>query len=78
MTRKKTDHRKQERMARLMIRIAARSSRNQTLLDRLCRMVLNRATALPPEQDFMRDPLIDNDQGFDPDELDRYQRGETA
>ena len=33
MTRKKTDHRKQERMARLMIRIAARSSRNQTLLD---------------------------------------------
>ncbi|WP_428481179.1 hypothetical protein [Pyruvatibacter mobilis] len=78
MTRKKTDHRKQERMARLMIRIAARSSRNQTLLDRLCRMVLNRATALPPEEDFLRDPLIDNDEGFDPDELDRYQRGETA
>jgi hypothetical protein len=78
MTRQKTNHRKQERMARLMIRIAARSSRNQTLLDRLCRMVLNRATALPPEEDFLRDPLIDNDEGFDPDELDRYQRGETA
>jgi hypothetical protein len=40
--------------------------------------VLNRATALPPEKDFLRDPLIDNDEGFDPDELDRYQRGETA
>lgn len=78
MSRKKTDHRKQERIARLMIRMAARSSRNQTLLDRLCRMVLNRATALPPDKDFMRDPLIDNDQGFDPDELDRYQRGEIA
>jgi hypothetical protein len=31
---------------------------------------------LPPEEDFMRDPLIDNDEGFDPEELDRYQRGE--
>jgi anaerobic selenocysteine-containing dehydrogenase len=28
------------------------------------------------EQDFLRDELIDNDEGFDPDELDRYQRGE--
>ena len=29
-----------------------------------------------PDEDFMRDPIIDNDQGFDPEELDRYQRGE--
>ena len=61
-----------------MIAMAARSSRNQSLLDRLCRALLNRATAVPPEQDFMRDPLIDNDEGFDPEELERYQRGELS
>ncbi len=57
--------------------MAARSSRNTTFVDRLCRRLLNRVTTRPPETDFMRDPLIDNDQGFDPDELDRYQRGES-
>ncbi|NCF20031.1 MAG: hypothetical protein GWP63_17490 [Haliea sp.] len=65
-----------EFMGKLMVAMAARSSRNRSLLDRLCRRALNRLTALPPEEDFMRDPLIDNDEGFDPEELDRYQRGE--
>jgi 2-hydroxychromene-2-carboxylate isomerase len=72
------DIRKKERSARLMIWMAARSSRNQTFIDRLCRKLIERATAVAPEDDFMRDPLIDNDEGFDPDELDRYQRGEIA
>lgn len=40
--------------------------------------MLEKAMAVSPEHDFMRDPIVDNDQGFDPDELDRYQRGETA
>lgn len=72
------DIRKKERSARLMVWMAARSSRNQTFIDRLCRALIVRATTVAPEDDFMRDPLIDNDEGFDPDELDRYQRGETA
>ena len=72
------DIRKKERSARLMMWMAARSSRNKTLIDRLCRRLIVRATTVDPEKDFMRDPLIDNDEGFDPDELDRYQRGETA
>ncbi len=72
------DIRKKERSARLMVWMAARSSRNQTIIDRLCRTLIVRATTVAPEDDFMRDPLIDNDEGFDPDELDRYQRGETA
>jgi|TARA_R110002072_G_scaffold277793_1_gene439561 hypothetical protein len=72
------DIRKMERSVRLMTWMAARSSRNQTFIDRLCRKLVERATVVAPEDDFMRDPLIDNDQGFDPDELDRYQRGEQA
>jgi len=72
------DIRKKERSARLMTWMAARSSRNKTLIDRLCRKLIVRATTVPPEKDFMRDEFIDNDEGFDPDELDRYQRGEAV
>ena len=68
--------RKRERAATLGLWMAARASRNRSWLDRLCRKMVARATRVEPAQDFMRDPLIDNDLGFDPDELDRYQRGE--
>ncbi len=77
MTSKEKEIRSLERSSRLSIWMAGRSSRNQSLLDKLCRLMVTRATAVDPEKDFMRDPLIDNDQGFDPDELDRYQRGEA-
>jgi hypothetical protein len=76
MTTHLKDRRRLERNARLLIWLVARSSRNRSLLDRLCRLIVNRATAVKPDADFMRDPLIDNDPGFDPDELDRYQRGQ--
>ena len=62
--------------ASLMLRMVARSSRNKSWLDKLCRRMINKAVARPPEDDFMRDELIDNDLGFDPDELDRFQRGQ--
>ena len=68
--------RKQERSARLAIWMAGRSSRNKSVLDKICRWMVARETAIAPEHDFLRDELIDNDQGFDPDELERYQRGE--
>lgn len=67
--------RRRERNARLALWLVDRSSRNRTLLDRLCRVLIERAMKRPHENDFMRDPLIDNDRGFDPDELDRYQNG---
>ena len=65
-----------ERRAKLTIWMVARSSRNKSLIERLCRRVIVRSTILPPENDFLRDELIDNDEGYDPEELDRYQRGE--
>ena len=68
---------KSELVGRLMVAVARRSSRNQTWLDRRCRKLLERATQVPPERDFMRDEFVDADLGFDPDELERYQRGEA-
>ena len=76
MSRSEKSLKKRERSAKLAIWMAGRSSRNKTLLDKVCRWLVARETTLPPEHDFLRDELIDNDQGFDPDELDRYQRGE--
>ena len=76
MAARERDIKRRERSARLMTFLAGKSSRNKTLSDKICRFLVNRATAVKPEDDFLRDPLIDNDQGFDPDELDRFQRGE--
>ena len=55
--------------------LARRASRDTGAIDQLCRRLLDRALGLPSEDSFMRDDWIDNDEGFDPDELDRYQRG---
>ena len=77
MSGKEKSLKSQERMAKITIWMAGRSSRNKSLLDKLCRWAVVRKTSVPPEDDFMRDELIDNDEGFDPDELDRFQRGET-
>lgn len=63
--------------AQIMLTMAAKSSRNKSLIDRLCRRLLDKAVARPREEDFMRDELIDNDLGFDPDELAAYQSGQT-
>lgn len=57
--------------------MATRSSRNKNFIDRLCRRMIEKAVAVSPEDDFMRDPLIDNDEGFSAEELDRFQRGKT-
>lgn len=76
MSRFYSADRRRELSAKLLIWLAARASRNQSPLDRLCLWIVDRAMRRAPGQDFMRDPIIDNDQGFDPDELDRYQRGE--
>lgn len=68
--------RMKEKMAAVTMWLAGRSARNKTWLDKIARRLVTKV-ATPPGEDFMRDPLIDNDQGFDPEELERYQRGET-
>lgn len=77
MSAKEKQIRKLEKSAMLMVWMAGKSSRNKSLLDKVCRFLVKRATRVKPEDDFMRDPLIDNDPGFDADELDRFQRGQN-
>jgi hypothetical protein len=70
--------RRQELQARIGMYLGRRASRDTGFVDRLCRWLLARLLTPSPEEDFLRDPWIDGDRGFDPDELDRYQRGEGA
>jgi hypothetical protein len=77
MSAAKPDTRAQERKAKIGAWLARRASRNTGPIDRLCRRLLTRALAIDPAEDFMRDDWVDSDVGFDPDELARYQRGET-
>ncbi|MEM6484611.1 MAG: hypothetical protein AAF662_06460 [Pseudomonadota bacterium] len=65
-----------ELRAKLLADLASRTSRRDGIIHPLCRRLLARALRLPPDNDFMRDEWIDNDVGFDPEELERYQRGE--
>lgn len=50
--------------------LAKRASRNVTLGDRLARRLLERVLRF----NFDLDEMVLNDQGYDPDELERYQK----
>lgn len=68
--------RKKARSAKLALWMAERGSYNRSPLDKLCRWLINRMTTVEPQKDWMRDPMVDQDTGYDADELERYQRGE--
>jgi hypothetical protein len=59
-------------MAKLGFALAKRASRNQTWGDRLSRRVLERVLKF----NFDLDEMVLMDQGYDPEELERYQRGQ--
>lgn len=67
-----------ETLAKAGIWIVSRSSRNKSLGDKICRVLAIQILKKKPEHDFMQDDLIDQDEGYDPEELERYQRGEDS
>jgi len=53
--------------------------KRKSWLDRLLTGLLRKVTTpADPRADFMRDEIVDADIGFDPDELERYQKGEPS
>ena len=69
--------RRRVRAHRLTMWLVARASRlDGSWIDRLClRLVNRRAAPRNPDQDFMRDEIVDADIGFTVGELDAFQRG---
>lgn len=61
-------------IAKTAFRMAKRASRNQYWSDRLFRVLLDRVLKF----NFDQDEMVITDQGYDPDELERYQRGEIS
>lgn len=60
-----------EMMAKAGFALAKKASRNQTWFDRLSRRVLEKVLHF----NFDLDEMVLTDQGYDPDELERYQNG---
>ncbi|WP_295686568.1 hypothetical protein [uncultured Nevskia sp.] len=58
-------------LAKVGFALAKKASRNQTWFDRLARRVLERVLHF----NFDLDEMVLTDQGYDPDELERYQKG---
>ncbi|MEQ8792333.1 MAG: hypothetical protein RIK00_05270 [Algiphilus sp.] len=63
-------------VGKLMIALAHRGARNRTVFDRIARSIVSQVFVVPKKDDFMADEFIDNDTGYDLEELRRYQRGE--
>ncbi len=73
-------YRRRVRAHRLSMWLIARASRlNGSWIDRQCLRLMNRRpTPRNPDQDFMRDEIVDADIGFTASELDAFQRGAPA
>lgn len=52
------------------------SKGKQGLLRRFSTIILERLLKLDPAEEYMSDDICDANVGYDPDELERYQRGE--
>lgn len=61
-------------LAKGAVILAKRGSRNQTWSDRMIRRLLGRVLRF----NFDLDEMVLADQGYDPDELERYQCGELS
>jgi len=71
-------YRQRVRRARFGLRLVRSAGRKRRgWLDRFLTRLLRRATTPAPGTDFMRDELVDANIGFDPADLERYQRGEA-
>ena len=56
-------------LAKIGFALAKKASRNQAWFDRIARRILERVLKF----NFDLDEMVLMDQGYDPDELDRYQ-----
>lgn len=60
-------------IGKLMMYLAGQSAQNRTPFQKLSRFIVTRVFAVPKHDDFMADDFVDNDQGFDLQELRQFQ-----
>ena len=62
-------------IGKLMIFLVDAAARNRTPFERIARVIVGMVFTVPKKDDFMADEYVDNDQGYDVEELRRYQQG---
>lgn len=72
------DYRSGVRKAKVAVWLASRASRDTGIFDRLCRRLLSRLTRKEPEPVEDQEDWTEAGLTFDPEELARYQRGESS
>lgn len=67
---------KSVRTARITMWIVSRATRNTGLMSKLCRFILSKVMKIDPDNDFMKDSIIDTDLGYSVEALEKFERGE--
>lgn len=65
-------------IGKVMIFLVSKAALNRTPFQKVARFIVDKVFTVPKNDDFMADDFVDNDQGFDLDELRRYQKGESV
>ncbi len=63
-------------VGKLMIFLVDAGARGKTPFEKSARFIVDKVFTVPKHDNFMADDYVDNDQGYDLEELRRYQRGE--
>ena len=61
-------------IGKIMVIFVDCGARNRTWFDRFARVIVGWVFLVPKNDNFMADAYVDNDQGYDLEELRRYQR----
>ena len=65
-------------IGKTMIFLADQGAKNKTPFQKVARFIVVKVFTVPKHDDFMADDYVDNDMGFDVEELRAYQRGEDV
>ncbi len=64
-----------EIVGKIMVFLVDSGARNRTPFDKVARFIVGLVFTIPKDDDFMADDYVDNDMGYDLEELRRYQSG---
>lgn len=65
-------------IGKTMFFLADQGAKNKTPFQKAARFIVAKVFTIPKHDDFMADDFVDNDTGYDLEELRRYQKGEST
>ncbi|WP_420011667.1 hypothetical protein [Tateyamaria sp.] len=65
-------------IGKVMIFLVDQGAKNKNPFQKFARLIVRGVFWIPRNDNFMADDFVDNDKGFDLEELRRYQQGEEV